>query len=123
MERASRFFKMYQGVLSIPDVSLNGRVLLSLILSFKENGKKAFMSNDWLARKLQVSSRSVGRYLKELEEKKLILREGTSGRNILPGENCPPVWTKMSADGGLNRPASEDKYDHILNNLNRKPKK
>ncbi len=119
MEANSKFFKMYQGVLSIPKVSLDSKVLLSLILSFNESGRKAFMSNQWLADKLQVSTRSIRRYLKELETADLITRTGTANRTILPGRHCPQVWSVPTSHTGHNRPSATDKYDHILDSLNK----
>lgn len=119
MEASSKFFKMYQGVLSIQGVSLDSKVLLSVILSFNESGRKAFMSNEWLADKLQVSTRSIRRYLKELETADLITRSGTANRTILPGKNCPQVWLNTSSTVGHTRPRATDKYDHIIDSLNR----
>ena len=79
----------------------NSKLLYGLILSYSNNGKDCFESTDTLGKRLNVSGRTISKYVSELKELGLIWVKKSDGRkrylNIII-QNSKPVLSDNKQD-------------------------
>ena len=122
-----KIYSMPEGFLTDQEVPVRWR-LLGILNGFHINGKDLYASNDWLARQLDCSERSISNGVKELEARGEVYCERTDRTRIIkrtlvdesqggvangfypPSKRLlPPSDTPLSSESIVNTPPNDDK--------------